>query len=82
MAAELGVCKTCRAEIQWAVLAQKPHPFDADPTTDGTYMLVDTPTEVRTVAVYVAREKRKAGDRLHKSHFATCPNAAAHRTKR
>lgn len=73
---EFGTCKGCGAEIEWALLNGKPHPFEIDPSgaKAGTHELVDK--EGRTHAVYHAREARKSGQRLVKSHFAVCSKAA------
>ena len=77
---EEGRCRSCRADIEWARLNGKPHPFDVVPSEDGSHEIVETPTEVSPIAVYVPASKRM-GRRLVKSHFATCPNAAEHRRR-
>lgn len=81
MAREFGTCRGCGADIEWARLNGKPHPFDVDPDAKGSHMLMETASEVATVAVLVPKEKRKSGDRLVLSHFATCPQAASFRKR-
>lgn len=64
--------------------------MDAEPVADGTFLLshrrvgkppvaLHQPEEQRAV---LAKQAEARGDelRLFKSHFATCPNAARHRT--
>lgn len=82
MAREFGTCKGCGEEIEWALLNGRPHPFDVVPTDkDRGYELIESPSEPRTVAVYVqaglmqARRLRGEKPRLVVSHFSTCPNA-------
>jgi hypothetical protein len=74
---ELGVCKGCGAEIEWAKLNGKPHPFDQDPTKDGTHEICET--SEGNVAMYHTKQARGYGQRLVKSHFATCPKAGQFR---
>lgn len=79
---EFGTCKGCGAEIEWARLNGKAHPFDVDPDAKGSYILCDLASEPQTVAVYVKPQNRKQGDRLVVSHFATCPQASSFRKQR
>lgn len=67
-------CKTCEADITWAsTRSGKSMPLDAEPTERGNMALVAGKTWVAT------DEDRRLHRPLYTSHFATCPNAAAHR---
>ncbi len=86
MAREFGTCKGCGAEIEWARLNGRPHPFDVTPTDKGRgYELVEPATEPSMVAVYVdagmmqARRLNGEKPRLVVSHFSTCPQASSFR---
>jgi hypothetical protein len=71
---EFGTCKGCGAELEWALLNGKTHPFDVDPTTRARYE--PNERDGRMVATY--RNPLGAvpeGTRLVSSHFSTCPNA-------
>jgi len=79
---EFAKCRGCGADIEWARLNGRPHPFDVDPCgPDGSHMLVDRATEVTTLAVFVPVDQRTPDKRLVKSHFATCPQAASFRSR-
>ena len=79
-------CRSCEAHIIWARNQQTERlmPLDAKPVTTGTLLLDPPPRDGRepvlvtsTHPLYAARVG--AGEPLYLSHFATCPNAAAHR---
>lgn len=72
---EFARCKGCGEEIEWALLNEKPHPFEVNPSgvKKGTHELVYR--DGRTHAIYHTRESRKSGQRLVMSHFAVCPKA-------
>jgi len=85
-------CKSCHALIFWAVTVNgKAIPLDAIPDTAGVMVLrapegmpedqesYDEP--MRALHVSSLRVTPESGDR-YTSHFATCPNAAAHRRRR
>lgn len=74
MAREFSKCRGCGVDMEWARLNGKPHPFDVDPTTAGNHELVEVDGQMS--AVYIPKEKRRPGQRLVTSHFATCPKAA------
>lgn len=79
-------CDSCHAQILWAALRgggrmpidEKAVPFEAaglvayNPNTGGGIVLAGPDLEK------VPRWK-ELGATLHRSHFATCPNAAQHR---
>lgn len=77
MAREFAKCRGCGADIEWASLKDKPHPFDVDPSRGGTHELVES--EGRTRAVYHPKSERRSGQRLVVSHFATCSKAGEFR---
>lgn len=70
-------CSSCEAPVTWATTTTgKKMPLDERPVADGTFVYV----------AGVARRATPDDDRLHRdrftSHFATCPDAAAHRKPR
>jgi hypothetical protein len=71
-------CRTCGAPIIWAKTEKgNAVPLDARPCADGNIVLQDR------LAHYVkAGEPVPAGQDRYQSHFATCPDAKAHRKKR
>lgn len=77
---EFAKCRGCGADIEWARLNGKPHPFDVNPTLNGSHELIDLATEVTTLARYVPASERRE-QRLVTSHFATCPNAGSFRSR-
>jgi hypothetical protein len=87
----ISVCNSCGARIIWArTVTGKKMPIDADPVgaEEGGIELEidperDEPVEpLARVLGYVTRVAREAvGIPIYRSHFASCPNAAAHRKK-
>lgn len=80
-----STCRSCGRPIVWATFKSsgKNTPIDPEPTDRGNIRLKATGTENgRAVfeALLVRQKDRVQHERLHTSHFATCPNAAAHRT--
>ena len=61
-------CKSCGAEIVWAV------------TSSGRRIPVDYQGESVVILTEAGDEVRASVRLGHKSHFATCPNAAKHRS--
>lgn len=76
-------CKSCRAPILWAhTPAGARMPLDAEPVKDGNIQLGFVGGE--EMAIVLTNPADIAGCQvdgipLYVSHFATCPNAAAHR---
>lgn len=80
-------CRSCHAPIVWALTeAGKPMPFDAEPSRDGNYVLLDdTDDEGRPIrrSRYSPSQPTMGlfDPRDHfMPHWATCPRAAQHRT--
>lgn len=72
-------CRSCGAAVVWLkTAAGKIMPVDAEPVEDGNMIVFEASREVRSVT---EEDKPKFVGRLHKSHFATCVNAAKHRKK-
>lgn len=68
-------CSSCGAAILWLNTAKgKSMPVDAEPSEGGNIRIS------RGVAEVLSKPDQK-DEPLHKSHFATCPNAATHRKK-
>jgi hypothetical protein len=72
----MSLCRSCDAPIKWAkTRAGKTIPVDAEPSADGNLVLVpDFLGGLFALAADSDPDKPR-----HKSHFATCPNADAHR---
>lgn len=75
-------CSSCDAQIVWTTTERgSKMPVDATPTDDGTVAVwVEGPVVRSSVISRLAPHLIK-GTR-HKSHFATCPQAAQHRRAR
>lgn len=75
------VCRSCGASIIWAKGATgKLNPLDAEPSARGNIRLTDDRRAIYLPTDHAARA-RDEGEKLHLSHFATCPSAATHRKK-
>lgn len=75
-------CRSCNAPIRWERTEQgKSIPLDVEPRDDGNVHIYDRVAYVLDVHGAAIAEHRANGDRLYVSHFATCPDAAEHRTK-
>lgn len=78
----MAECRSCGAEIYWAITNNgKRMPVDYLPTPEGT-IAIEYPKGPLLAIVLHGDEllaAREAGEPLHLSHFATCPNAASHR---
>lgn len=73
-----GKCRTCGRKIEWA-RTRKGHalPLDIEPVDGGNVELETAGGEL------VARVVTPEPGRVRRvSHFATCPDAVAHRRKR
>lgn len=73
----MAKCRSCRADIRW--IKTRPHgrlmPIDQAPGPDGNITLdADGYGVIQNGDLF----DPQTGDR-YQSHFATCPNAAAHR---
>lgn len=74
----MATCKSCGAEIVWAKTpAGKSMPLDADPHPDGNVSL--TPGGALVLPADLVESGKKIGSKRYRSHFASCPGAAAHR---
>lgn len=70
------LCRSCGAPVRWVKTEHaKAMPLDEEPTSDGNIVIEQG--IARVVGPLFAD-----GRPLHKSHFATCPNAAQHRKGR
>jgi hypothetical protein len=72
----MATCRSCGARIVWARSEKtgKPMPVDVDEVDDGNLVFVAMQEDGTPIARYVAN-----GEGLRVSHFATCPDAKAHR---
>lgn len=73
-------CKKCDAEIRWARIDGRWHPFEVESDPKGTHVLRADPIDGEHHALYALPPGRPAlrGAR-HLSHFATCPAASSFR---
>lgn len=80
-------CGSCNAKIAWATSAKGlPMPIDVTPTPAGGLYLIEQ-AEGPPLALHAnSRDARLTTEArispMFTSHFATCPNAAAHRSPR
>lgn len=78
----MNTCKSCGTEIYWTVTeAGKRMPVDVAPSSEGTIRLT---SDGKTTWSRVLKGDELKGTSpllLHRSHFATCRNAATHRRK-
>jgi hypothetical protein len=73
-------CSTCSAQVIWARTVHGiPMMVDAQPTERGDLAL--QPRQSGTPQVWKPTPEQRAGRALYRSHFATCPDADAHRRK-
>lgn len=80
-----SACSSCGAAIRWAKTpAGKAIPLDAEPASDGNIRLGLVGGEEMAIVLSAADVAgyQVDGLALYKTHFATCPNAAAHRRAR
>lgn len=78
-APEPARCRTCRAPIMWAVSAKTGSrmPLDRDPVDNGNVVLDGNRASYLSKADAAA--PNLLGEARYVSHFATCPQAQAHR---
>jgi hypothetical protein len=75
-------CRTCGASIWWVITENgKRMPLDTKATPGGNIHLYDGTAYVLDVKGQAIVEHRGNGDPLYTSHFATCPQADAHRKR-
>jgi hypothetical protein len=73
-------CRSCGAPVVWCKTADgKRMPVDAGPTPDGNLIVFAASGEVRSVA---AADRPTFAGQLHKSHFASCPQAGKWRKEK
>lgn len=73
----MAQCRTCEAPVIWAdTQSGRKMPIDEQPTAKGNMVYVGG------VARTASAEDRRLGRPLYTSHFATCPDADAHRRAR
>lgn len=76
-------CKSCDGPIVWATLPSgKLMPLDAQPVPNGNIAARRDERGDLVARVLKDGEQPANGERRGTSHFATCPNAAAHRRPR
>jgi hypothetical protein len=79
-------CRSCGAAIRWLEIRPggKSMPIDSEPHADGN-VLADLNAGMGIVLSNASRAvvlEETPDEPLYRSHFATCPDAAAWRSKR
>lgn len=75
-------CRSCSTEIAWATSPTGAlMPIDAAPTPDGNVAIHRDQRGDLHARVLKAGEEPLEHERRGTSHFATCPNADAHRRR-
>lgn len=79
-------CRSCKADIRWAVTVQggKMMPIDADSrgADDGTVLCATVGKQVSAIVVgrdWQPGPHHNPAWHRYRSHYASCPNAAQHR---
>ena len=78
----MSTCRSCGAVIQWAKTARNVIPLDAEPSEKGNILIHGGLAHVMSRADVLAALDRNEDAVFYLPHFATCPNAAAHRKAR
>jgi hypothetical protein len=81
---DTGTCRSCGAVIFWMnTTTNSRMPVDFEPAEDGNIRL-DSEIEglVEVLGKKATAAARAKGEKLYRSHYATCPNAAKHRKRR
>lgn len=82
-------CRSCNASVFWGTsdATNKRMPLDSEPSASGNIRLMEgkdpfgQPYFVVIGRPELVEKERAAGRSLYTSHFATCPNAAQHRSR-
>jgi hypothetical protein len=75
-------CRSCKALMFWVITARgKKMPVDAKPDPNGGFVLTLKAEDGQLHAdAYAPTESSHQRRNRYTSHFATCPNSAAHRS--
>lgn len=78
-----GRCSSCGREVLWGrTEAGKRMPLDSRPHDDGNIVMSELDAAGTPLLRVIKKVDRDAyRGVLYKSHFATCPNALAHRRR-
>lgn len=73
-------CRSCQAPVRWVRMqtSGRSMPLDPDPHPDGNVAINDEGQGVSVKPRYAA----VTGEPVYRSHFASCPDAGAHRKDR
>jgi len=79
---EVTLCRSCGAGIAWGLTAAgKRIPLNIPADLDRGNVALGDDGAARVLGPADAAAARAAGAQLYLSHFATCPNGAAHRKR-
>lgn len=84
MSFRIAKCRSCGAPVIWALTVKgNATCFDAQPNTEGTFVLRRGKRTATIYTKYVKTDDEEyAGEPRYTSHFASCPNADQHRKDR
>lgn len=80
----MAACSSCDAPITWVIndATNRRMPLDAATVDDGNVVILAGTMDGLPIAHVLARDEvPPIGRPRHVSHFATCPNAKAHRRR-
>lgn len=77
----MAKCRSCGAEIRWVTMpGGKQMPVDVAPHPEGNIAIHSDGLRAAVLTVSELNDLGTlANERLYRSHFASCPNAASHR---
>jgi hypothetical protein len=68
-------CRSCHAPIFWVVMGTgRNMPLDDEATSNGNVRIGDDGTAGSVLAGDRLRDAQAVGEKLHLSHFVTCPD--------
>lgn len=81
----MSTCKSCGAPVLWIVTRLgRRMPVDAEPHSKGNILVLDPPNGRSPIGHVLGGDAlwealHGAPERVHRSHFSTCPDADKHR---
>jgi hypothetical protein len=77
----LDNCRSCNAQIVWAVAEQslRSLPVDPQPVKNGNIRLIRRDGKAPLARSLTVEQRSRSGGPLYQAHFASCPYADKHR---